>query len=76
MKRVLCINAKPIEGHGNDSLHLLQEGKDYEVIEVNEEGNYNIGVKPDYCIKNNVECFWGKDRFLECQEDDHNEITD
>lgn len=77
MKRVFCINAQPIEGHGNTDLHLLQEGKDYEVRGVHPEtGAFDIGVSTNYCIAHNVTCYWGSTRFIECQDDNLKEEED
>ena len=71
MKRVLCINAQPIEGLGNTELHLIKEGVVYDVEGVHPEtGAYDIGIRTSICIKHDVPCYWGSERFLECQDDE------
>jgi hypothetical protein len=68
--RVICVNAQPIEGHGNQRLYLLKEGRIYEVLDYSKEYNsYNIGVGT---YQGNP-IYWGADRFLECQEDPREE---
>lgn len=66
--RVLCINNQPIQGFGNTDLHLIQEGRVYNVIS-KADGGYNIGIKNSASIYANVDCYWGVDRFIECKEE-------
>lgn len=67
--RVMCINASKIEGHGNLDLHLLKEGRIYDVFDIHPEtGGLNIGVRPTYCTLNDIPCYWGTERFIECQD--------
>jgi len=59
--RVLCINAGPIAGSGNKDLHLIKEGQEYTVYDVNPEtGGYDIGVVP----KGYLSCYWNRNRFI------------
>lgn len=64
--RVMCINAKPIEGHGNYNLNLLKEGEIYNVTHVHPDtGGYYIGVGR---YQGNL-IYWGFERFIECSEE-------
>jgi len=65
----MCINASPIPGHGNFDLHLLKEGRVYEVIEIHPKtGSLNIGIKSFWHINEGVNCYWGAERFIQCQD--------
>src|SRR6478736_3252373 len=67
--RAMCINSCPIEGHGNEELFLLKEGRVYDVIDVHPPfRSYNIGIRTTYSVRRNLPCYWGAERFLLCED--------